>query len=391
MKPNFSFQKVFTAACLGMLLFGVVIISLGSILPSITDKYGLDTLEAGTLASILPVGILLGSLVFGPIVDRYSYRNLLLFCSVLIVLGLQGLAFASQLWILQLSFLCIGFGGGALNGGTSALVADISEDRPGQRSANLSLLGVFFGIGALGVPTLMALLSSQFSFESILQGIGLAILLPIIYFLLISYPPPKQKQSRPLIETLAMVRDRNLLLLGMFLFFQSAMEGIINNWTTSFLQDRSQLDAADALFALSTFVLSLTLARLVLAGVLRLLSPLIVLLISIGLLLLGSVLLMISTAPFSYFGGLILLGLGAAAGFPVILAYVGELYSELRGTAFSFVFFIALIGNTLVNYLMGLVANYYGIEIFPWVLIICITFLLLIAVWRLPALTRRNS
>ncbi|MDH3245882.1 MAG: hypothetical protein OEM26_14775, partial [Saprospiraceae bacterium] len=69
---NYHFHKVFAAACVGMLLFGIVLISLGSILPELLNRFGLSEIQAGTLAAILPAGILLGSLVFGPIVDRYS-------------------------------------------------------------------------------------------------------------------------------------------------------------------------------------------------------------------------------------------------------------------------------------------------------------------------------
>ena len=62
---------VFYAACLGMLLFGMVMVTLGSILPSVVEKFHLEQIEAGSLVSILPFGILAGSLLFGPIVDRY--------------------------------------------------------------------------------------------------------------------------------------------------------------------------------------------------------------------------------------------------------------------------------------------------------------------------------
>ncbi|MBK7711824.1 MAG: hypothetical protein IPJ37_13360 [Bacteroidales bacterium] len=36
--------------------------------------------------------------------------------------------------------------------------------------------------------------------------------------------------------------------------------------------------------------------------------------------------------------GLILLGAGLAGGFPIMLGFVGTLYSEISGTAFSFIF-----------------------------------------------------
>ncbi len=149
-------KLVFSAACLGMLLFGIVLISLGSILPSITIKFELDEISIGTLASILPFGILAGSLVFGPIVDRYGYKNLLIICSLMVLAGLEGIAYAESLFVLQISMLLIGFGGGVINGGTNALVSDISTK---DKGASLSYLGVFFGIGALGMPAILGLLS----------------------------------------------------------------------------------------------------------------------------------------------------------------------------------------------------------------------------------------
>jgi hypothetical protein len=45
-----------------------------------------------------------------------------------------------------------------------------------------------------------------------------------------------------------------------------------------------------------------------------------------------------------------------------MLGLVGNRYPDLSGTAFSFVLVIALLGNMLVNYAMGLIAENYGIE-----------------------------
>jgi len=391
MTAKYSFWSVFTAACLGMLLFGIVIISLGSILPSILEKFDLNKIQAGSLASILPAGILLGSLVFGPVVDRYSYRNLFIISAIFIIAGLEGIGIARGLFTLQASFFLIGFGGGAFNGGTSALVADISEERPGKRSANLSLLGVFYGIGALGIPVLIAVLSSSLTYEKILQYTGLAIILPMVYFASISYPPAKQKQGIPLKSGLGLIKDMHLVMLGLFLFFESALEGIISNWTTTFLQHKNTIDSANALYALSIYILSLTLTRLVLSSLLRRIKPIYVLLFSIGVIFIGLVLLLFSHAWICLITCFVLLGIGTASGFPVILGYVGELYKNLRGTAFSFVFIIAILGNTSMNYLMGIIAEKFGIDKYPLVLLFCALFLLLIAALKLPNIVKQNK
>jgi len=391
MTAKYSFGSVFTAACLGMFLFGIVIISLGSILPSVIEKFHLDKIQAGSLAAILPAGILLGSLVFGPVVDRYSYKNLFIICAILIIAGIEGIAFATSLIVLQASFFLIGFGGGAFNGGTSALVADISEERPGKRSANLSLLGVFYGVGALGVPILIAVLSSSWTFEIILKYIGLAIILPLIYFAGISYPPAKQKQGIPLKSALLLIKDKRLVLLGLFLFFESALEGIISNWSTTFLQNGNTINAADALYALSIYILSLTLARLVLSSLLRKIKPFHVLLFSIGIIFIGLSLLLLTHTWIGVITSFVLLGIGTASGFPVILGYVGELYINLRGSAFSFVFMIAILGNTSMNYLMGVIAEKSSIDKYPLVLLICASFLLLIAALKLPKIVNQKN
>jgi MFS family permease len=62
---------------------------------------------------------------------------------------------------------------------------------------------------------------------------------------------------------------------------------------------------------------------------------------------------------------LIVIGVGVAASFPVILGYIGQIYANLSGTAFSIAFVIALSGNTLANYLFGIISNSYGTKQLP--------------------------
>ena len=65
-------RLVLAAAFVGMLLVGVVLTTLGAVLPSVIRRLGLDRTEAGSLLALLSLGILAGSLVFGPVVDRHG-------------------------------------------------------------------------------------------------------------------------------------------------------------------------------------------------------------------------------------------------------------------------------------------------------------------------------
>ncbi len=67
---------------------------------------------------------------------------------------------------------------------------------------------------------------------------------------------------------------------------------------------------------------------------------------------------------------LFITGFGLAAGFPVIISYIGTSYKNMSGTAIGFAMVIALIGNTLMNYAMGFISKTFGISSFTLVIII---------------------
>jgi FHS family glucose/mannose:H+ symporter-like MFS transporter len=352
-------RVVFFAACAGMLLFGVSMITLGSVASDLREKLQLSELASGTLFSILPLGIIAGSFIFGPVADKHGYKILLVLSSLCLSAGFEGLAFTRSAGMLKLFILLIGIGGGAINGATNALVSDISVR---EKGANISLLGVFYGLGALGMPLVLGLLKSRISFEMIVSLVGVFTFFTGVYYLVIKFPPPKQARGVPLIHSLSLVKDKVLIAIAVFLCFQSGFEGIINNWTTTYLTDRLSVGHSSALYALSSFVAGMVIMRLLIGSIFRSLSSKKLLMISFFLILPGLILLKFALSFNISVAGLVLLGAGLSGGFPIMLGLVGSLYSELSGTAFSFVFFIALIGNTLINLLMGFVAQQFGIE-----------------------------
>lgn len=360
---------VFIAACIGMLLFGVVMISIGTLLPFIMEKFSLSKLDAGALTSLLPLGILTGSLVFGPIVDRYGYKPLLIVCSSVVMISFQQMAFVENYSFILISVFFIGFGGGILNGGTNALVSDISE---GGKGANLSLLGVSFGIGALTMPTLLSVLLTHYDYTHIISAIGIAIFFPLIFFSVISFPQPKLTKGTPIKQRLKLIKDPSLLLFGAILFFQSGLEGIVNNWTTSYLISAHNFDKESALLMLTLFVIGLTITRLFLGFILNSKNTMMVYSICIGFATMGIGLFVFSTATLILQLAMVFLGIGLSAGFPVILGFVGEIYAKLSGTAFSIVLVIALSGNVIINYSMGIISASFSIEFMPKLLLGCV-------------------
>ena len=349
---------VFFAACAGMLLFGISLITLGSVATTLKTKFLLDGIAAGTLFSILPFGILTGSLIFGPVCDRYGYRLLLITACIAMFVGFEGIAYAHSLTLLKACIFIFGLGGGIINGATNAVVADISAEK---KAANLSLLGVFFGICALGMPLVLAWLSEGFHPLQIVAVVGWLTLVVALFYAFVSFPPAKQKANKTSAGWEKLFQWL-LLLIAFFLFFQSSFEAIINNWATTYLTSKGVMSESRALYALSIHVAGMVVMRLLTGSFFRNISPVKIQWACLVMLAIGIVLMQFGTSQFIIIAGLFLSGAGLAGGFPIMLGFAGERFPELSGTAFSFIFAVALVGNMLINYLMGIIVEKYGVH-----------------------------
>jgi MFS transporter, FHS family, glucose/mannose:H+ symporter len=377
---------VFAAACLGMLLFGIGLITLGSVAPDLREKFQLNEISSGTLFFILALGILTGSLLFGPVCDRFGYKLLLVLSCLFMFAGFEGIAWSPGLGLLKISIYIFGVSGGCLNGATNAVVADISTE---TKTANLSLLGVFFGIGALGTPFVLGSVKNIFSFSQVIAVVGLFTFTVGVFYAFIQFPPSKKAQGFPLFGNTNLFNDNVLILIAFFLFCQSSFEAIISNWTTSYLTSQLQVTASNALYALTLYVIGMTVMRLLTGSVFRFVSPVKMLLASLGILFLGILFLHFGKTFSLAITGLILIGAGLAGGFPIMLGFVGTRYVERSGTAFSFVLVIALIGNMLVNYMMGLIAHTFGIQYLTTVAFAEIGIMLLLSIFIFRRINRQ--
>lgn len=347
-------RVAFAAACLGILIFGIVMAILGALLPSIITKFGMEMSEAGSLFMVMTMGMLVASILFGPLVDRFGYRWILVLSTLLIAVGFFGISEASGMPLLVGALLAIGLGGGVVNGGTNALVADLY---PENRGGGLSLLGVFFGVGAFFTPFLLGSLLDLYSYESLMRTLAGTMALPLFFFALVRYPEPKQAEGFPVREALALTREKPLLLFGAILFMQSGLEMTMGGWTSTYLDQEIGMRGSRAVLYLSFYWAGMMVARTSLGKLLGSIGSYKILYGSLSISLVGALLMMFAGTQLLAVTGITLLGVGLAAGFPVVLGLVGDRYSHLSGTAFSLVLTIGLTGGMVLPWLVGVVAD----------------------------------
>ncbi|MBI3697862.1 MAG: MFS transporter [Acidobacteria bacterium] len=300
-------------------------------------------------------------LSLGPLTDRFGHRSVLVAGSLLVALALLLIAGAARYTTVLASAALLGIGGGALNGATNSLVADLHTE-PRRKSAALSLLGVFFGFGALFLP---------FTIGSLLSALGLAPILylalilsaaPAVVFLALAFPPPKQGQGLPLAETARLARHPLVLLLGFLLFFQSGNEFIVGGYTSTYLTLQLGISVSGASYLLAAYWGSIMVARVIFSRLLLRVKGSIVVLLSALCAAAGVIALLLASNATIAAVGVVLIGLGFASIYPTILGLAGSLFEGHSGTVFGILFAIALVGGMTMPWAVGQLAGARGLR-----------------------------
>ena len=382
---NYSTTAVFIAACAGMVYFGIAMLSLGVILGPLNAEVA----GANSLPATLSIGIIVGTILFGPVVDRFGYKWLLIFSSFLTLAGLQGLSAFHDIGLLHASIFCLGLGGGILNGETNALVSDIYDDR--KRAGRLGILGAFYCIGAL-LWTLCNFLAKDYRLP--LQGFSVIMAGFIIYFFIISFPEAKEDKGQkvPIRKSLGLLKYPALLLFGIILFFQSGFEGASGSFTVSYLTSTGDMDNNAATLAMTWFTIGMLAGRLPLGKILSKIKELrtLYLYLAVGLAgVLGFVFL--GKTPVAAYISMTLVGFGVGATFPVVLNFIGGTFKEQSGTAFSIALFIALLGQSLFNKLTGAAFDAGNYVFLPIALVAALLMIMILVPITLKVSARKNS
>lgn len=162
--------------------FDVLAISFAS--PGIAKEWGVDRAALGLVLSMELIGMAVGSVLLGNVADRIGRRPTIIFCLIVMALGMGA---ATQAWdVISLSIirLATGLGIGGMLACTNAMVAELANAR--ARSLAVAIMAAGYPAGAIlgGSVASQLLVAGNWRDIFLLGGIATALFLPFIWFLL---------------------------------------------------------------------------------------------------------------------------------------------------------------------------------------------------------------
>jgi len=346
---------LFGGAAAGIFVFGIVMAILGTLfgLPEMRARLGISLAQQGTVLLLLYMGILVASLIAGPGIDTIGNKFILLGSSLLVGGAMVGFAYAHSFATAAAPAFVLGLGGGGLNISANALVSDLYPER---RGAMLNVLGMFYGVGALCIPLLAAVIAGHFTIGQLLWICACLAWVCAMAFAGMQFPEAVEAQSFSWREALQVVRYPGVPLIGMLLFCESGNEASIAGWTSTYV-GQAGLGARVATVVLAVYWGSLMLGRLLAAYLLGFVRKTQLVMASAVGAVVGAAVLLATQSTLMLTIGAILLGISYASVFPTVLGIAGDAYPKMAGSVFGLLFAIALVGGMTFPFGMGLIAN----------------------------------
>jgi fucose permease len=341
------------ASILAIFVYGMIAATLGTILPDLSSRFGLTPSQNGKIAFAQAMGLMIASLLVGPLMDNEGKKAGLVLGLALVAIVLFALPKSRSFAMIATLLFVLGLGGGIIVTGANALASSVNET---HRATTLNLVNLFFGLGGLATPFISAnLLSKNSARLCYLMAVITVVTLGI--HVATPMPGPTGTQSFVLSQVGAVLGKPLLFLLAFFLFLYVACEVGVWNWLAQHLIAQG-ISESRALNILSLgFALGLLIGRVVISRVLiSVPAPTVMLASSIAMALTTYLMLRV-TNPAIAAGLVFLAGVAMAPVFPTTLAVVADAFPQMASTALGIVIACGWLGLAVSSRIIGAIAG----------------------------------
>ncbi|MGL9730172.1 MFS transporter [Enterococcus sp. DIV0756] len=339
---------------------------LGVAWPTINGEFNVAASAAGIIAMIVSIGTILSSFQTNRLIQKIGVGNLIVCSIFLTVLGLCGFSVSQNFVFLVVSAIPLGLGAGAIDTAVNDYVA------LNYKAHHMNWLHGFWGIGATTGPIIMGFFLRNQNWRG-----GYIVLASLQFFLVVivfltrkqwKQPPQVAQSGKAQDSMMSLIKQPGVVFSLICFIFYVGVEACMGLWGSSFLVQVKDIPISTAAFMTSTYYASLTIGRLAAGFFTFFLSSRKLLYLSELLLLIGVVVMNFGSGNFAAIG-FVFMGLGSAAIFPTMLHETpGRFGTKNSARIMSLQLALAYTGTTCLPPLLGFLADQFGLIIFPYLL-----------------------
>jgi fucose permease len=337
------------------LLFGVMLVLVGANQAELARDLELDLAGSGLLVSLLSVGLGVGVLGAGPLVDRLPRRPLFVGASLVAAAALLSVDRSMDLARAGVHLAAIGIGLGVYETLLNTIVGELH----GTRAAKpLTLVHSGATLGAIGGPALAASLAAFADWSWSFRALGAGHLVVAVAALAVPFPGPAADHPAARPALLPSGATRTLLPFALISFAYVGVETALTILAVPYATGAMGLVEARGVAAISAFWAGLLAGRLALLlarGAID--ARYLVFAGTAATLVLGAGT-AARVAPIELFFGVAGATLGLV--FPLMIALVGERAGSARGTATGLVVGAGALGGFALPWLHGALGDAVG-------------------------------
>lgn len=156
-------------ACAGLFTFGIMTSFLGTAIQEWAARLGFDLVRGASLFSFLYIPQIPVVFLAGLLIDRFGKKPVLMTGFLFGAGALVGMAHAPDFAVLGILLVILGLGGSPAMSAANTLIQDLYPEIP---SSALNLTGIFFGVGAIFLPSVVAMMTARLGLPAPLWAIS---------------------------------------------------------------------------------------------------------------------------------------------------------------------------------------------------------------------------
>ncbi|MEA3334852.1 MAG: MFS transporter [Chloroflexota bacterium] len=330
------------------IVLGLVMAALGPTLPGLAENTRSTVGQIGILFTAQALGVLVGDLISGRWYDRAPAHPFLAVVMLLVAVTLLLTPILSSLPVLAVVMFLMGIGLGSTDVGGNTLLVWVHRDDVGPR---MNALHFFFGLGALLVPLLVALVISTTG-EITWAYWLLAIIVVPAALMFMRVPSPTRLQQSAEVSTAEARWLLVFLIAAMFFLFVGA-ELSFGGWIYTYAISLDLATVTTAGYLTSLFWGALTLGRLLSIPIAARVRPRYILMVDIaGMILSLALPLLVPGTSWALWLSAFGFGLFMANVFPTLMV-LGEHHLTITGGITGWFLVGGSLGSMTVPLLIG--------------------------------------